>query len=106
MTGYRAAGMLAVLALLSGGEAWGQQDAATIQEGQKGMNVNARLENGLALQLGTSTGRTSENDCEIAQRLPEMNESRRLQFCDRQTPWLTSIKGYAVYTVPRLVRFT
>ncbi|MBI4265191.1 MAG: TonB-dependent receptor [Acidobacteria bacterium] len=64
------------------------------------VTVNARLENGLTLQLGTSTGRTSENDCAIVQKLPEMNATRPLQFCDRQTPWLTSIKGYAVYTIP------
>ena len=69
------------------------------------LSVNARLQNGLVLQFGTSTGRTSENDCEIVAKLPEMNSGnnqRPLQFCDRTTPWLTSVKGYAVYTVPRI----
>lgn len=32
---YRTAGMLAVVALLSGGEAWAQQDDATIKKGQE-----------------------------------------------------------------------
>jgi hypothetical protein len=69
------------------------------------VNVTARLQNGLTLQGGTSTGRTSENDCEVVATLPELNSGanqRPLQFCERQTPWLTSIKGYAVYTVPRI----
>jgi hypothetical protein len=69
------------------------------------VNVSARLQNGLLLQAGTSTGRTSENDCELVAKLPELNSGsnqRPLQFCDRSTPWLTSVKGYAVYTVPRI----
>ncbi|MBI4263933.1 MAG: TonB-dependent receptor [Acidobacteria bacterium] len=69
------------------------------------ITVNGRLQNGLTFQFGTSTGRTSENDCEIVAKLPELNftgNQRPLQFCDRQTPWLTSVKGYAVYTVPRI----
>jgi hypothetical protein len=69
------------------------------------VNVTARLANGLVMQGGTSTGRTSENDCEVVALLPEVNSGanqRPLQFCDRSTPWLTSIKGYAVYTIPRI----
>jgi hypothetical protein len=27
---------------------------------------------------------------------------RPKQFCDRKTPWQTQLKGYAVYTVPKL----
>jgi hypothetical protein len=67
------------------------------------VNISARLQNGLTLQGGTSTGRTSEDDCEIAVQLPELNSTgnqRPIGFCDRTTPWLTSIKGYAVYTLP------
>jgi hypothetical protein len=67
------------------------------------VGVTARLQNGLMLQGGTSTGRTSENDCEVVAQLPELNSGanmRPIGFCDRTTPWLTSIKGYAVYTVP------
>lgn len=68
------------------------------------IGVSARLQNGLMLQFGTSTGKTSENDCEVAAKLPELNSGtnqRPLQFCDRSTPYLTSAKGYAVYTIPK-----
>jgi hypothetical protein len=69
------------------------------------VNVNARLQNGLMLQFGTSTGRTREDDCEVVAKLPELNSGnnlRPLQFCNRTTPFLTSVKGYAVYTVPKV----
>jgi hypothetical protein len=64
--------------------------------------LNARLQNGVTLQVGTSTGRTSENDCELSAQLPENNLARPLQFCDRQTPWLTQLKGYVTYMIPRV----
>ena len=66
------------------------------------VTVNARL-NGLTLQAGTSTGKTTEDDCEVVAKLPELNSGnnmRPLQFCHRETPMLTSVKGYAVYTIP------
>ena len=69
------------------------------------ITVNARLQNGLTMQAGTSTGRTSEDDCEIVAKLPEMNSGanlRPLGYCNRETPWQTQFKGYAVYTVPRV----
>lgn len=69
------------------------------------VGINARFPNGLTLQFGTSTGKTTENDCEVAAKLPELNSGtnqRPLQFCDRSTPYLTSAKGYAVYTVPKM----
>ena len=69
------------------------------------VNVSARLQNGLVLQFGTSTGKTTEDDCEVSDKLPEQNSTgnqRPLQFCHRETPFLTSVKGYAVYTVPRI----
>ena len=31
-----------------------------------------------------------------------MHQSRPLQFCDRQEPWLTNAKLYAVYTIPTI----
>ena len=78
------------------------------------VSLNARLQNGLTLQAGVSTGRTSENNCEIIAALPEMAnltagnaapvggvaQWRPAQFCDRQEPWQTSFKGYGVYTIP------
>jgi hypothetical protein len=72
------------------------------------VNVNARLSNGLMLQLGTSTGRTAQNDCDVASQIPEAPQLpevgndpwRAVQFCDRAEPFLTQFKGYGVYTIP------
>ncbi|MGE0446578.1 MAG: carboxypeptidase regulatory-like domain-containing protein [Vicinamibacterales bacterium] len=75
------------------------------------VNMNARLRNGLTMQLGTSTGRTAENDCAIVSALPEMllitggggpGRWRAAQFCERAEPFRTQLKGYAVYTIPRI----
>ncbi len=68
--------------------------------------VNARLQNGLTLQAGVSTGRTTEDNCEIVAKLPEMlvvgGVSQPKQFCHRETPFLTQVKMYGVYTLPRV----
>ncbi len=65
------------------------------------VNVNARLSNGIFVQGGTSTGRTSTNNCEILAALPEINPSG-LPFCDEVGSWLTQVKGAASYTIPRI----
>jgi hypothetical protein len=85
------------------------------------VNASARLQGGLTLQLGMSTGKTTEDDCEIVSELPELLNFNPLangnsppalpsaptgwrpaQWCHRETPWLTQVKGYAVYTLPRV----
>ena len=69
------------------------------------VNVNARPRSGLSLQIGFSTGRTVEDNCAIVDELPELNAGanmRPLQFCHRETPWISQVKGYGVYTVPRV----
>jgi hypothetical protein len=66
------------------------------------VNVRARTRNGVTLQLGSSTGRTWVDDCAVSQKLAENNLSRPLQFCSSTTPWLTQVKGYATYTIPRI----
>jgi hypothetical protein len=85
------------------------------------VTLDARLQNGLHLQVGTSTGKTSEDDCDIVTKVPEMlnvaipapgNLSvvppvgtptgwRPQQFCNRETPWLTQFKTFGVYTIPK-----
>jgi hypothetical protein len=83
------------------------------------ITVDARLRNGLTLQAGSSTGKTSENDCDIVSKVPEMlnvlgnsffgvqvpagtpNAWRPASFCQRETPWLTNFKTFGVYTVPK-----
>jgi hypothetical protein len=64
------------------------------------LGLSGRLQSGLQFQVGTSTGRTSFNDCEVQALLPETNLDRSTAFCERAEPWLTSVKGYAVYTIP------
>ena len=64
------------------------------------ITANARLRNGLLVQGGTSTGRTSLNSCEIRAALPETALTN--PFCDAQTPFLTQVKMLASYTVPRV----
>ena len=83
------------------------------------VNVNARLNGGLMLQGGTSTGRRVADSCSIAAVLPEsplpsaapgttaqplvspttvIPQSR----CEISLPFVTDIRGLAAYTIPRL----
>ena len=76
--------------------------------------INARLRNGLNLQGGLSTGKTHENDCDILTALPEMRNmpaiaaanlpasQRPLQYCDRESPYLTQAKLFGVYVIPKV----
>ena len=66
------------------------------------VNLNVRLQNGLQMQIGSSTGRTAINDCGLASQLPENNLNRAIQFCDRAEPFLTQVKGFAVYIIPTI----
>jgi hypothetical protein len=76
------------------------------------VTVNARLQNGLTFQAGTSTGKTTEDNCEIVAQLPELLNAplglfgpaawRPAQFCRRESPFLTNFKGYGVYTIPKV----
>jgi hypothetical protein len=78
------------------------------------VTVNARLQNGLTLQGGLSTGSTHENDCDILTALPEMRNmaaiavanrpasQRPLQYCDRSSPYLTQAKLFGVYIIPKV----
>jgi hypothetical protein len=63
-----------------------------------GFNVqlNARLRNGLTLQGGTSTGRAVNDTCDVIID----NPSRR--NCRAVYPFLTDVRGLAVYTVPKI----
>jgi hypothetical protein len=72
------------------------------------IGVQARLPNGLMVQGGTSTGRTTTDNCEIVAKLPEMlvgagtSASSSGAFCHVETPWLTQVKGMSSYTIPRI----
>jgi hypothetical protein len=88
------------------------------------IGINARLENGLVLQGGVSSGKQVEDNCEVVAKLPEMNnltaavvgaansgatggnaapaQWRPLEFCHREQPMLTGAKLLAIYTVPKV----
>jgi hypothetical protein len=67
-----------------------------------GVDVNfvARLQAGLTVQGGTSTGRLIQNTCDIRTSLPEFN---LLNYaCDTAPPFRTDFRGLATYTIPRV----
>jgi hypothetical protein len=66
------------------------------------VNVNARLQNGILLQGGISTGRTSTNNCDVVALVPDALGNVPLQYCSVTTPFLTQAKLIAVYTVPKI----
>jgi hypothetical protein len=76
------------------------------------VTLNARLQNGLVMQAGVSSGKTVEDNCEIVAQLPELLDVaaagglprswRPRQFCHREEPMLTQFKMYGVYTVPKV----
>jgi hypothetical protein len=81
------------------------------------VTLNARLQNGLTLQAGTSTGKSVYDNCEIVAKLPELNRAtanqttfpvaannawRPAQFCHEESPFQTQMKMYGVYTVPKV----
>jgi hypothetical protein len=75
------------------------------------VNVNARLASGVFLQGGTGTGRTTTNNCEVLERVPEAGFATLLAgatqsagvhpYCNVVGAWITQVKGAASYTVPK-----
>ena len=70
------------------------------------VDIKARLRNGLVLQGGTSTGHGVRNTCEITAQLPEtltiLGINQRVDSCDVSEKWLTTVRGLATYTVPKV----
>ena len=77
------------------------------------VTINSRLKNGVTVQAGMSTGKTMEDNCEIVEKLPEMNNFtaavgtlpgswRPAEWCHRESPFLTQFKAYGVYIVPKI----
>jgi hypothetical protein len=74
------------------------------------VTFNARLRQGLTLQLGSGTGREVEDTCEIdritdpSAAVGQRNNvtTKNLHGCRDVEPWLTTIRGLASYTVPRI----
>lgn len=62
--------------------------------------ISARPRNGLLVQGGASSGKTSVNSCEIRAKLPETSPLN--PYCATETPFLTQVKFLASYTIPRV----
>ena len=77
------------------------------------VNLNARMDNGLLLAGGFSSGRSSMNDCDVVNNTgPAVNFSlgrpaagstaSHLLHCDIKGNFLTNIKAYGAYIIPRI----
>jgi len=71
--------------------------------------VSARLSNRLFVQLGSSGGRGVRDFCAVAQKLPELYTTagsilanQQVASCAISEDWLTSVRGLASYTVPKI----
>jgi hypothetical protein len=64
------------------------------------VNLTARVRQGLMFQGGSSTGRTTTDNCAIKAVLPEIGPSN--PYCHVEQPFLTQFKGLGSYTIPRI----
>jgi hypothetical protein len=68
--------------------------------------VSSRPREGMSFQGGVSTGRTTTDNCAIAEQLPEIiatvNSATSLGYCRVQTDWLTHVKAAGSFTIPRV----
>jgi hypothetical protein len=85
-------------------------------------SVNARLQQGLTVQAGFSTGNVLEDDCGLGAAHPDVYISSIINggslgfgspfigglaqlpqtFCHRESGWQTNLKGLASYNVPKI----
>ena len=61
------------------------------------LSVNARLKNGIVVQGGLSTGRTSTDSCDLAAKLDNPSQL----YCHVDTNFLTQVKLLGTYMLPR-----
>jgi hypothetical protein len=70
------------------------------------VTFNARLRQGLTLQIGTGTGREIEDTCErdriVDPSVGANVTTKNLHGCRDVEPWLTTLRGLASYTIPRI----
>ena len=71
--------------------------------------VSARVANRLFAQAGMSGGRGVRDYCAVANKLPELYTTAGAMFANQQLgacavseDWLTSVRGLASYTIPRI----
>jgi hypothetical protein len=72
------------------------------------VTVNARLRGGLTTQIGTTTGRGKVNTCEVDVLYNQVTAATGAiagpdpRGCDDVEPWMTTLRGLASYTIPRI----
>ena len=79
------------------------------------VTVNARLRQGLVMQIGSSTGRAVTDNCDIVAKVPEMlngaltnpspftgNTYQPADSCHKVESWQTQVRGFASYTIPKI----
>jgi hypothetical protein len=79
------------------------------------ITVNSRVRQGLALQIGSSTGRAIVDYCGVAAKVPEIlnaaltnpspfttNVYQLAGACRKEESWQTQVRGFASYTMPKV----
>jgi hypothetical protein len=75
------------------------------------VTLNARLQQGITLQGGTSTGRMSRDACDLLAKLPELANLEGVfaaaqlaagPFCQQKEKFQTTFKFVSTYTIPRI----
>ena len=90
-------------------------DVGRMQEHWNGIDlgVNARLQSGLHVQGGVSLGKTMTDICDLLVKEPELltipanaaqnlpPSQRSVTMCHNEEPWLTQVKVFGTYTLPK-----
>jgi hypothetical protein len=66
------------------------------------ITVNARLRQGLTLQLGTQTGRSVDDTCATDRNIDATNLIKDIRSCRDGDPFQTTVRGLASYVVPKI----
>ena len=64
------------------------------------VNINIRGAHGFTFQGGTSTGKVTDDWCEIRAAVPESYALN--PYCHNESPFLTSFRALTTYTLPRI----
>ena len=66
------------------------------------VNVNARMQNGLFLSVGTQTGRRVDDRCNVQTNFNNGTTGPNPRDCRSFVPFATTIRGLGSYTVPKV----
>jgi len=66
------------------------------------VNFNVRLRNSFTFSGGTSTGKVENDWCDIRAAVPEVATYIVNPYCHVETPFQTSFRGLASYTIPHI----